>query len=102
MSESEKEKSVEGFNSSDCYPTLLVGGTNDGKRIVFKDRILNVRLHKVVKPAAVGDYPPEVFEIEEYRKERFAGCSKTFDIFVSTEIDTDEVIRRLIEGYKVG
>ena len=77
--------------------TLLVGGTNDGER--FECDLLNVRFLKKHPACSVLDSPPMVIEHEFYRKERFSGCSKTFDIYVHESIDTDEVIERLINGY---
>ena len=78
---------------------LFLGGTNDGKRFYIPKSLNQVKLHKLFEPVKVGEYRPESFETECYRKERFRGCREIFEIFVSTDIDNDEVIRRLINCY---
>ena len=88
---------------------LLVGGKSDGKRIEVDVHALSGGLYRVPvsqKPSAVmcniNDLPPitETIDYEIYEVQAVCGNSQEWSVLVHKGMTGDELMRRLIKGYK--
>lgn len=79
---------------------LLIGGTNDGKRVSIPDG----RTHFQMKCESGIEYgkpsTPFVVKTEIYERRFLRGSSREFEVFAIQGMTGDELMVQLISGYK--
>ena len=75
---------------------LFVGGSHDGKRISVADKLETVAI-------TIADHSRKgrpLMKQVSYLRQRIIGAAQPFDIFLFEGLNGDDLITRLIEGYK--
>ena len=83
---------------------LLIGGLADGRIVNIVRDCKSLKMPKLTRPLVKfhdkSTLPQKDFESERYESELISGEYETFEVFKSATINVDEMIKKLIEGYK--
>ena len=69
--------------------TLLIGGTNDGKRMSVPDELWNLCMTQ----------NPDHHLCEVYNRQQLRGETTTFEVFAIQGMTGDQIIEKLIQCY---
>jgi hypothetical protein len=81
---------------------LLIGGTNDGKRVAISDGVSHFQMKcKISDPWEYGTSDmPVVVETETYERQYIRANNREIDVFAIQGMTSGELIIQLIAGYK--
>jgi len=81
---------------------LLIGGTNNGKRVAIPDGASHWQMKcESGDPWEYGGpNTPVVLETETYERQYIRANNREFDVFAIQGMNSDELIIQLIAGYK--
>jgi hypothetical protein len=78
---------------------ILIGGINDGKRIDISPEKIVMPIYPTLR---IDERIPETFEFttESYKLERLRGKDGFFHVYLEENLDGNDLMRKLIEGYR--